>query len=77
MFTPTLLELLLLTQQNKSMMRSVPDPSFLCEETGTQTRHILVDAVCHIYLSGSRTPISSCTWSSAKEVVAARMCEHS
>ena len=25
----------------------------------------------HIYLNRSRTPISSCTWSSAKEIVAA------
>ena len=43
MFIPTLLELPLLTEQNKSLMRSIPDPSFLCEEAGTQTIGTLYD----------------------------------
>ena len=37
MLTLTLLELLLLTEQNKLLMQCVPEPSFLLWGTGTQT----------------------------------------
>ena len=46
MFTPSSLELLLPTQQNKSLMRSVPDPSSSCEGAGTQT--MLMAAQLHV-----------------------------
>ena len=41
LFTPALLELLLLTQQNKSLMQSVPTVPPSCEGASTQTNGIL------------------------------------